>query len=75
MASRHALGALPLALLLVGSSTLAAAGAATRRQSGGVVENEYIRRVDRVGGELQNTVIATLPQRVAVLDVRPQDVL
>ncbi len=28
---------------------------------GGVVENEYIRRVDRVNGELQNTVIATVP--------------
>ena len=28
---------------------------------GGVIENVYIRRVDRVGGELQNTVIATLP--------------
>jgi branched-chain amino acid transport system substrate-binding protein len=28
---------------------------------GGVVENEYIRRVDRVKGELQNTVIATIP--------------
>ena len=28
---------------------------------GGVIQNEYIRRVDRVGGELQNTVIATLP--------------
>ncbi len=28
---------------------------------GGVVQNVYIRRVDRVGGELQNTVIATLP--------------
>ena len=29
---------------------------------GGVVQNEYIRRVDRVKGELQNTVIATLPK-------------
>jgi branched-chain amino acid transport system substrate-binding protein len=29
---------------------------------GGVVENVYIRRVDRVNGELQNTVIATLPK-------------
>jgi branched-chain amino acid transport system substrate-binding protein len=28
---------------------------------GGIVENEYIRRVDRVKGELQNTVIATVP--------------
>lgn len=28
---------------------------------GGVVENEYIRRVDMIKGELQNTVIATLP--------------
>ena len=28
---------------------------------GGVVENEYIRRVDRVRGGLQNTVIATIP--------------
>ncbi len=28
---------------------------------GGVVDNEYIRRVDRVGGQLQNTVIATFP--------------
>jgi branched-chain amino acid transport system substrate-binding protein len=28
---------------------------------GGVIDNEYIRRVDRVKGELQNTVIATLP--------------
>ena len=28
---------------------------------GGIVENEYIRRVDRVKGELQNTVIATIP--------------
>jgi len=28
---------------------------------GGIVENEYIRRVERVHGELQNTVIATLP--------------
>jgi branched-chain amino acid transport system substrate-binding protein len=28
---------------------------------GGVVENEYIRRVDQVKGQLQNTVIATLP--------------
>ena len=28
---------------------------------GGVVQNIYIRRVDRVGVELQNTVIATLP--------------
>ena len=28
---------------------------------GGVVDNEYIRRVDRVGEELQNTVIATFP--------------
>lgn len=27
---------------------------------GGVVENEYIRRVDQVNGQLQNTVIATL---------------
>ena len=28
---------------------------------GGIVENEYIRRVERVKGELQNTVIATIP--------------
>ena len=28
---------------------------------GGVVQNIYIRRVDRIGKELQNTVIATLP--------------
>jgi branched-chain amino acid transport system substrate-binding protein len=28
---------------------------------GGVIGNVYIRRVDRVGGELQNTVIATIP--------------
>jgi branched-chain amino acid transport system substrate-binding protein len=28
---------------------------------GGVIENVYIRRVDRIDGELQNTVIATLP--------------
>ena len=28
---------------------------------GGVVDNEYIRRVDQVKEELQNTVIATLP--------------
>ncbi len=28
---------------------------------GGVVQNEYIRRVDKVKGELQNTVIATFP--------------
>ncbi|HTU00279.1 MAG TPA: ABC transporter substrate-binding protein [Candidatus Sulfotelmatobacter sp.] len=28
---------------------------------GGVVDNEYIRRVDRVSGELQNVVIGTLP--------------
>jgi branched-chain amino acid transport system substrate-binding protein len=28
---------------------------------GGVVENEYIRRVERVKGVLQNTVIATVP--------------
>ncbi len=28
---------------------------------GGVVQNEYIRRVDRAGKELQNTVIATIP--------------
>ncbi len=30
-------------------------------QYGGVVQNEYIRRVDRVNGELQNTVIETYP--------------
>ena len=30
-------------------------------QYGGVIENEYIRRVERVNGELQNTVIATIP--------------
>lgn len=28
---------------------------------GGVVQNEYIRRVERVKGDLQNTVIATIP--------------
>ena len=30
-------------------------------QYGGVVENEYIRKVEKVGGALQNTVIATIP--------------
>jgi branched-chain amino acid transport system substrate-binding protein len=29
---------------------------------GSPVENVYIRRVERVNGELQNTVIATLPR-------------
>ena len=29
---------------------------------GSPIENVYIRRVERVNGELQNTVIATLPR-------------
>jgi branched-chain amino acid transport system substrate-binding protein len=36
-------------------------GPVTIDEYGNPVENIYVRRVDRVGGELQNTVIATLP--------------
>lgn len=30
-------------------------------QYGGIIQNEYVRKVEKVNGELQNTVIATVP--------------
>ena len=37
---------------------------------GNPIENVYIRKVERVGGKLQNTVIHTYPERLAVLDLQ-----
>ena len=37
---------------------------------GSPIENIYIRKVERVNGELQNTVIETLPRRLAVLEIQ-----
>ena len=37
---------------------------------GNPIENVYIRRVERVNGQLQNTVIDDLSEGLAVLDIR-----
>jgi len=37
---------------------------------GNPVQNIHVRKVERVGGKLQNTVIFTNPQRLAVLDLQ-----
>ena len=37
---------------------------------GNPIENVYIRKVERVNGELQNTVIDTVPEGLAVLEIQ-----
>ena len=39
-------------------------------QWGNPIQNIYVRKVERKGGELQNTVIHTFPARLAVLDLQ-----
>ena len=41
---------------------------------GNPTQNIYIRKVERVGGKLQNTVIYTYPGRQPVLEVQPRGV-
>ena len=41
---------------------------------GNPTQNIYIRKVEKVGGELQNTVIHTYPGGQPVLDLRPRGV-
>lgn len=40
-----------------------------------VIENVYIRKVERVGGELQNTVIATIPRVTQFWKYKPEEFL
>ena len=42
---------------------------------GSPIENVYVRRVERVNGELQNTVIATLPRVSQFWKYNPADYL
>ena len=44
----------------------------TLDEYGNPIENIYVRRVERVNGALQNTVIATLPDGLAVLEIQPR---
>lgn len=50
-------------------------GPVTMDEYGNPVENIYIRRVERVNGELQNTVIETLPNVTQFWKYRPADYL
>ena len=42
---------------------------------GNPIENVYVRRVERVNGELQNTVIATFPRVSQFWKYKPADYL
>jgi branched-chain amino acid transport system substrate-binding protein len=50
-------------------------GPVTIDEYGNPIENIYVRRVDRVNGELQNTVIATLPAVSQFWKYNPADYL
>ena len=50
-------------------------GPVTLDEYGNPVQNIYVRRVDRVNGELQNTVIATLPNVSQFWKYNPADYL
>ena len=57
------------------SPPICRAGPVTIDEYGNPIENIYVRRVERVNGELQNTVIATLPAVSQFWKYNPADYL